>query len=120
MAYFHSMANAPATGTLRVQTAYPGLPEKRDAAIIAEQRFHDKRRRRSAVRESACRRLQDSRRIGRRLTPDDPGVQLHSKGCVSLTPWAQVCVDSTFDNRPRTLDESQSLEHFAALHRASF
>ena len=89
VAYFHSMASAPATGTLRVQTAYPGLPGKRDAAIIAEQSGSRYRSTTNAAGEALFANLPaGDYRIHAESDgdlPDDPGVQLHSKGCVSLT-----------------------------------
>jgi hypothetical protein len=89
VAYFHSMASAPATGTLRVQTAYPGLPGKRDAAIIAEQSGSRYRSTTNAAGEALFANLPaGDYRIHAESNgdlPDDPGVQLHSKGCVSLT-----------------------------------
>jgi hypothetical protein len=88
-AYFHSMASAPATGTLRVQTAYPGLPGKRDVAIIAEQTDLRYRSMTNVAGEALFANLPaGDYRIHVESDgdlPDDPGVRLHSKGCVSLT-----------------------------------
>jgi hypothetical protein len=89
VAYFHSMASAPATGTLRVQTAYPGLPSRRDAAILAEQGGSRYRSTTNSAGEAVFANLPaGDYRIHAESDgdlPDDPGVQLHSKGCVSLT-----------------------------------
>lgn len=89
VAYFHSMASAPATGTIRVQTAYPGLPGKRDAAIIAEQGGSRYRSTTDAAGEALFANLAaGDYKIHAESDgdlPDDPGVHLHSKGCVSLT-----------------------------------
>jgi hypothetical protein len=89
VAYFHSMASASATGTLRVQTAYPGLPGKRDVAIIAEQSGSGYRSMTNAAGEALFANLPAGDYSIHAESdgdlPDDPGVQLHSKGCVSLT-----------------------------------
>lgn len=89
VAYFHSMASAPTTGTLRVQTAYPGMPGKRDTGIIAEQGGSRYRSMANAAGEALFANLPaGDYRIHAESDgdlPDDPGVQLHSKGCVSLT-----------------------------------
>jgi len=89
VAYFHSMASAPATGILRVQTAYPGLPGKHDAAIIAEQSGSRYRSITNAAGDALFGNLPaGDYRIHAESDgdlPDDPGVQLHSKGCVSIT-----------------------------------
>jgi hypothetical protein len=85
VAYFHSMVS----GTLRVQTAYPGLPGKSDAAIIAERSGSRYRSTTNAAGEALFANLPaGDYRIHAESDgdlPDDPGVQLHSKGCVSLT-----------------------------------
>jgi hypothetical protein len=89
VAYFRSMASAPATGILRVQTGYPGLPGKRDAAIIAEQGVSRYRSTTDAAGEALFANLAAGEyRIHAESDgdlPDDPVVQLHSKGCASLT-----------------------------------
>jgi len=89
VAYFHSMASAPATGVLRVQTAYPGVPNIRDAAIIAEQSGSRYRSTTNAAGEALFANLPaGDYRIHAESDgdlPDDPAIQVHSKGCVSLT-----------------------------------
>jgi len=92
VAYFHSMASAPAAGTLRVQTAYPGVPGKRGAAIIAEQGAEQGGSRYRSTTNAGGEALFANLPAGDYRIhaesdgdlPDDPGVQLHSKGCVSL------------------------------------
>jgi hypothetical protein len=89
VAYFRSMASAAATGTLRVQTGLPGLPGKRDAMIIAEDGGSRYRSITNAAGEALFADLPaGDYRIHEESDgdlPDDPGVQLHSKGCVSVT-----------------------------------
>ena len=95
MAYLHSMASAPATGTLRVQTAYPGLPGKRDGAIIAAPQGGSRyRSMTNAAGEALFANLPaGDYRIHAESDgdlPDDPGVQLHSKGGVFASDRCKI------------------------------
>lgn len=89
LAYFHSMASASSTGTLRVQTGFPGRPGIRGAGIIAEQGGS---RYRSLTNDAGDAVFADLPAGNYRIhaesdgdLPDDPGVQLGSKGCAALT-----------------------------------
>jgi hypothetical protein len=89
MAYFHSMASASSTGTLRVQTGFSGRPGLRGIGIIAEQggsRYH-------SLTNDAGEAVFTELPAGKYKIhaesdgdlPDDPEVLLGSKGCASLT-----------------------------------
>jgi Carboxypeptidase regulatory-like domain len=89
VAYFHSMASASSTGTLRVQTGFPGRSGMRGVGIIAEQGGS---RYRSLTNDAGEAVFVDLPAGNYRIhaesdgdLPDDPGVQLGSKGCASLT-----------------------------------
>lgn len=89
VSFFRAMAGAPATGSLRVQTGLPGSPGKPGVTIVAAR---DKSRFRS-VTNAAGEALFSGLTPGEYVIhaepdgdlPDDPHVQMHAKGCASLT-----------------------------------
>ena len=89
LAYFHSMASASSTGTLRVQTGLLGRPGMRGFGIIAEQGGSRYRSLTNDAGEAVFAELPAGNyRIHAESDgdlPDDPRVQLGSKGCVTLT-----------------------------------
>jgi hypothetical protein len=83
------MANAPATGSLRVATSYPGLVGKPGLTIIAD----GERSRHLAASNAAGDAMFASLQPGDYGIhaesdgdlPDDPRVQIHAKGCQDVT-----------------------------------
>jgi len=89
VAYFHSMAGAASTGTLRVLTGFPGRPGLRGATIVAEQGGS---RYRSLTNDAGDAVFADLPAGNYRIhaesdgdLPDDPKVQVGAKGCATLT-----------------------------------
>jgi hypothetical protein len=87
--YFRAMAGAPATSSLRVQTSLRGSPGRPGALIVAEQgqsRFQ-------SVTNAAGDAVFSNLAPGEYAIhaeadgdlPDDPKVELHAKGCTSMT-----------------------------------
>jgi hypothetical protein len=88
VAYFHSMESASATGTLRVQTGFPGRTGIPGVGIVAEQGGS---RYRSLTNDAGEALFADLPAGNYKIhaesdgdLPDDPGVHLGSKGCASL------------------------------------
>ncbi len=89
LSYFRAMAGTPLTGSLRVQTGLPGSPGKPGATIVAAR---DQSRLRS-VTNAAGEAMFSGLAPGEYVVhaeadgdlPDDPKVQLHARGCTTLT-----------------------------------
>jgi hypothetical protein len=89
LSYFHVMANARATGSLRVSTALPGAPAAVGATIIAESA---ESRNRSITNAAGDAIFADLPAGDYKIhaesdgdLPDDPHVRVHARGCASVT-----------------------------------
>ena len=89
VAYLHAMANAPATGELRVRTSLGRNPGKPGIAIISERDGIRYRAFTNSAGDAVFGSLQPGDyTIHAEIDgdqPDDPNVQLHAKGCRDVT-----------------------------------
>jgi hypothetical protein len=89
VSYFRAMAGAPATSSLRVQTGLPGSPGKPGVTIIAAQGRSRLQSATNAAGEAIFSGLAPGEYAIHAEAdgdlPEDPKVQLHAKGCASVT-----------------------------------
>lgn len=87
--YFRAMSNAPETGEIRVSTGLPGAPGKPAVTIIADRDGSRYSALTNAAGEAVFAGLSPGDYTIHAESdgdlPDDPKVQLHTKGCRDLT-----------------------------------
>ncbi len=89
IAYFHAMANAPTTGSLRIATGYPGLAGKPGVRVIADGQGSRYAATTNAAGDAMFAGLPPGEYAIHTESdgdlPDDPRVQIHAKGCQDVT-----------------------------------